>query len=120
MAKWNPISLDGLRTYPLKERPSIVSISDFGKPWTSGGYMRDWIRSLPRILVGNDFRQVVDSIVTAVKSREMAKQVYMVSLLAIEVDTDAERTYINTLAQQLGLEESDIDDIHRKLEIEKP
>ena len=62
----------------------------------------------------------MENIVTGVKSREMAKQVYTISLLAIEVDTDAERTYINTLAQQLGLEESDIDDIHRKLGIEKP
>jgi uncharacterized membrane protein YebE (DUF533 family) len=62
----------------------------------------------------------MENIVTAVKSREMAKQVYTVSLLAIEVDTDAERTYINTLAQRLGLEESDINDIHRKLGIEKP
>lgn len=62
----------------------------------------------------------MENIVTAVKSQEMAKQVYTVSLLAIEVDTDAERTYINTLAQRLGLEESDIDDIHRKLGIEKP
>ena len=61
----------------------------------------------------------IESIVTAIKSQEMAKQVYMVSLLAIEIDTDAERTYINTLAQQLGLDESDITDIHRKLGIEK-
>ncbi len=62
----------------------------------------------------------MENIVTAVKSKEMAKQVYTVSLLAIEVDTDAERTYINTLAQRLGLDESDINDIHRKLGIEKP
>jgi len=61
-----------------------------------------------------------ESIVTQVTSREMAKQVYTVSLLAIEVDTDAERTYMNTLAQQLGLDETDITDIHRKLGIEKP
>jgi uncharacterized membrane protein YebE (DUF533 family) len=62
----------------------------------------------------------MENIVTAVKSQEMAKQVYTVSLLAIEVDTDAERTYINTLAQRLGLDESHINDIHRKLGIEKP
>lgn len=62
----------------------------------------------------------MESIVTQVTSREMAKQVYTVSLLAIEVDTDAERTYMNTLAQQLGLDETDITDIHRKLGIETP
>lgn len=62
----------------------------------------------------------MENIATSVKSQEMAIQVYTVSLLAIEVDTDAERTYINSLAQRLGLDESDINDIHRKLGIEKP
>jgi uncharacterized membrane protein YebE (DUF533 family) len=62
----------------------------------------------------------MESIVTQVTSQEMAKQVYTVSLLAIEVDTDAERTYMNTLAQRLGLDETDIIDIHRKLGIETP
>jgi len=46
--------------------------------------------------------------------------VYAVSLLAIEVDTDAERDYMNTLAQQLSLNESDLNDIYRTLKIEKP
>ena len=59
-------------------------------------------------------------IVSQVKTPEMAKKVYTVSLLAIEVDTDAERTYMNTLAQQLSLNESDLNDIYRKLGVEKP
>jgi uncharacterized membrane protein YebE (DUF533 family) len=50
----------------------------------------------------------------------MAKKVYTVSLLAIEVDTDAERAYMNTLAQQLSLNESDLNDIYQTLKIEKP
>ena len=62
----------------------------------------------------------LEDIVTQVKSPEMAKMVYTVSLLAIEVDTDAERTYMNTLAQRIGLTESDLNDIHRTLGIEKP
>jgi len=61
----------------------------------------------------------LEDIVSQVKSPEMAKMVYTVSLLAIEVDTDAERTYMNTLAQRIGLTESDIDDIYRTLGIEK-
>jgi uncharacterized membrane protein YebE (DUF533 family) len=59
-------------------------------------------------------------IVSQVKTPEMAKKVYTVSLLAIEVDTDAERTYMNTLAQQLSLNESDLNDIYRTLGVEKP
>jgi len=61
----------------------------------------------------------LEDIVAQVKSPEMAKKVYSVSLLAIEVDTDAERTYMNTLARQMNLNESDLNDIYRTLEIEK-
>ena len=62
----------------------------------------------------------LEDIVSQVKSPEMAKMVYTVSLLAIEVDTDAERSYMKTLAQQLSLNESDLNDIYRTLGIEKP
>jgi uncharacterized membrane protein YebE (DUF533 family) len=61
----------------------------------------------------------LEDIVAQVKSPKMAKMVYTVSLLAIEVDTDAERTYMKTLAQQLSLNESDLNDIYQKLKIEK-
>lgn len=71
MTKWKPISLNGIRTYPLKERVSKISIDDFAKPWISGGDMRDWINSLPAVLAGHDFRKVADKIVSAVKSGKM-------------------------------------------------
>jgi len=71
MKKHDPISLDGIRTYPLKERVSKIGIDDFGKPWTSGGHLRDWINALPQILAGRDFRKVADKIVKAVKSKKM-------------------------------------------------
>ncbi|MBW2016141.1 MAG: tellurite resistance TerB family protein [Deltaproteobacteria bacterium] len=57
----------------------------------------------------------LDTIVHGVKSPEMAKQVYMVSLMAIEVDTDAERDYIRELGQRLGLDEAARAEIHREL-----
>jgi uncharacterized membrane protein YebE (DUF533 family) len=63
---------------------------------------------------------VLEDIVSQVKSPEMAKKVYTISFLAIEVDTDAERAYMNTLAQQLSLKESDLNDIYQTLKIEKP
>jgi uncharacterized membrane protein YebE (DUF533 family) len=40
--------------------------------------------------------------------------------LAIDVDTDAERTYMRALAQRLGLTESILDEIHGQLGIERP
>ena len=60
-----------------------------------------------------------EDIVAQVKSPEMAKMAYTVSLLAIEVDTDAERAYMNTLARQMNLNESDLNDIYRTLGIDK-
>ena len=43
-------------------------------------------------------------IVAAVKGRpELAAQVYSASLMAIEVDTDAERKYLNKLGKAMGL-----------------
>jgi uncharacterized membrane protein YebE (DUF533 family) len=62
----------------------------------------------------------MEDIVSQVKTPDMAKKVYTVSLLTIEVDTDAERTYMNTLAQKLSLIESDLNDIYRTLGIVKP
>ena len=43
-------------------------------------------------------------LVTAGKNRpELAAQIYSASLLAIDVDTEAERNYLNTLARSMGL-----------------
>lgn len=45
-----------------------------------------------------------DAIVQAVHGRpDMAAQVYSASLMAIEVDTDAERSYLDGLARAMGL-----------------
>jgi uncharacterized membrane protein YebE (DUF533 family) len=57
----------------------------------------------------------LDVILQAVKTPEMAKQVYAVSLMAIEVDTEAERDYIRQLAQGLGLDAVTLQGIHREL-----
>jgi uncharacterized membrane protein YebE (DUF533 family) len=52
------------------------------------------------------------SIVAAVESPQTARQVYLVSLLAIEVDTDAERQYLADLADELGLDAATVVEIH--------
>lgn len=57
-----PLKLDHVHTYSLKSRPSKVSVADFAKPLTSGVTVRQWIASLPRILVGESFRGVVASL----------------------------------------------------------
>ncbi|HAJ92369.1 MAG TPA: hypothetical protein DCO71_07145 [Gammaproteobacteria bacterium] len=44
-----------------------------------------------------------DAIVRAVPNQQVAAQIYAASLMAIEVDTDAEKRYMQELASKLGL-----------------
>jgi uncharacterized membrane protein YebE (DUF533 family) len=44
------------------------------------------------------------ALVAQVKSAEMAEQVYAASVLALEVDSDAERNYLQRLASALNLD----------------
>jgi uncharacterized membrane protein YebE (DUF533 family) len=48
-----------------------------------------------------------------VDGAEMAKQVYLVSLLAVEVDTAAERAYMESLAGLLGLDATAVTEVHQ-------
>jgi hypothetical protein len=68
MPKWAPISLDEVKSYPLKKRPSKVKVDDFGDAWQPGGSMNRWLESLPKILAGNDFTEIVDRFVRAAVS----------------------------------------------------
>ena len=54
----------------------------------------------------------LDTIVEGVDTPELARQVYAVSLMAIEVDTDRERDYMENLARRLGLNDATIEQIH--------
>lgn len=51
-------------------------------------------------------------IVRAVPNRQVGAQVYAASLLAIEVDTPAEKNYLQQLARDLGLDSQVINQIH--------
>ena len=53
----------------------------------------------------SEFRKPMDtdSIVRAVPSQQVAAQVYAASLLAVELDTPAEKQYLEQLGQKLGL-----------------
>src|SRR5215831_10945994 len=57
-----PLELKGVHTYPLKSRPSKVSVRDFARVCREGTSVRNWTRSLPRILAGQDFREVVSAL----------------------------------------------------------
>jgi hypothetical protein len=54
-----PVDLSGVRTYPLADRHSQVSLPEFGRPHASGASFAQFLDSLPRILAGETFRQLV-------------------------------------------------------------
>jgi hypothetical protein len=53
----------------LEERESKVKTGDFGKVWARGGSFREWLYSLPRVLAGNDFVEIIDHVVRAAVSK---------------------------------------------------
>jgi hypothetical protein len=61
-----PLDFGRIRTYPLRERDNKVTREAWASPWQKGGKFDAFIKSLPHILVGNDFRAVVRDTVQAV------------------------------------------------------
>jgi len=53
-----PLSLDGICTYPLASRKSKVSVEDFARPVKKGASLKDFLASLPRILAAEDLRAI--------------------------------------------------------------
>ncbi len=60
-----PLSFARIRTYPLNERRSKVTVRDFAQPLKPGASATQLLNSLPRILAADDLRAVVDAIVRA-------------------------------------------------------
>jgi hypothetical protein len=60
-----PLFFDRVRTYPLAQRRSKVSVREFGRPVARGASLRQFLDSLPRILATDDLRAVVAAIARA-------------------------------------------------------
>lgn len=65
-----PLDFSRIRTYPLRERESKVHLDELARVWRKGGSFAQFIESLPKILVGNDFRDVVNATVAAVRNKK--------------------------------------------------
>lgn len=64
------IDLSKLKTYPIAKRKSKVSHKDFAKLPSKGASFSDFYNSLPNILSGASFRQVVDAVISARKKKK--------------------------------------------------
>jgi hypothetical protein len=54
-----PLTPDGIRTYPLRSRPSKVGLADFAKPLPPGASVAEFLDSLPGFLAAADLRSFV-------------------------------------------------------------
>jgi uncharacterized membrane protein YebE (DUF533 family) len=57
----------------------------------------------------------LDAFAAEIPNQEVAAQVYAASLLAVEVDTDAERSYLRQLAAHTGLGQAVVASIHQTM-----
>ncbi|MCD5390731.1 hypothetical protein LR007_02570 [candidate division NPL-UPA2 bacterium] len=69
--KYKPVDLSQVKTYPLRERKSKVSIEDFGRPAGAGESFSEFLNHIPRILAGRDFFELIASIVKAFRDGKM-------------------------------------------------
>ncbi|MGB3221840.1 MAG: tellurite resistance TerB family protein [Desulforhopalus sp.] len=62
----------------------------------------------------------MDAIVRSAKSPEVAAEIYIASLLAVDVDTAAEQSYLAMLAARLKLPRELVTELHRQVEEQAP
>ena len=62
---YEEFDLSGIRTYPLKSRPSKARVEDFARPVPAGATIGGLIDSMPGMLAAGDFKSVVRAIVAA-------------------------------------------------------
>jgi hypothetical protein len=60
-----PIDFSGLHTIGLAERGGKVHTGDFASPYQKGSGLAGWLGSLPHILAGDSFRNVLEAISAA-------------------------------------------------------
>jgi hypothetical protein len=60
-----PVDLSRVRTVALQARANKVNMEQFARPPRPGATVGEFLRGLPGILAGDDFRRVAEAIVTA-------------------------------------------------------
>ena len=62
---YEEFDLSGIRTYPLRSRPSKVGLAQFATPYKKGSGLDGLLKSLPSLLAAQDFKSVVAAIAAA-------------------------------------------------------
>src|SRR5438046_10767972 len=66
----HPLTLDRVETYPLRSRPSKISVKNFAGVPGANPTIREWLKSLTHILAGQSFRAVIEALVRSRKRRK--------------------------------------------------
>jgi len=61
-AKFQPLSLEGVKASSIKGRKSLVSVHGFARPIPTQSSFRNFLHSLPDFLAAKDFRETVGRI----------------------------------------------------------
>ncbi len=69
-----PLSLEGLKTYPLRKRKSLVGWQKFARPLHAPASLKRFLDSLPDLLAAKDFKEIVGRIQ---KARRQGKPVLL-------------------------------------------
>ncbi len=64
---WEPLNFEGIATTSLKDRPSKVTLKDFGSPWKSGCTLSAFLDGLPNMLGAEELRHAISAVVDAVR-----------------------------------------------------
>ncbi|MFQ5582906.1 MAG: hypothetical protein ACE5GL_00535 [Calditrichia bacterium] len=60
MSRYDKLTFEGVKTYSVEERSSKVKIVNFARPVSRADSLDTFLKSLPEILVGKDFREFVE------------------------------------------------------------
>jgi len=68
MSEYEEIDLRKVKTYSIASRLSKVTTTDFARPYQKGASFKQFLSQLPDILIGVDFKQLVEIILQAFHS----------------------------------------------------
>src|SRR3712207_50048 len=59
---FEPLNFDNIKTYPLRERPSKVTIENFSQAVSENDSLRDFLDKLPDVLAVQSLREIANQI----------------------------------------------------------
>lgn len=68
--KFPHLDFSEIRTYPLRQRASKISVDHLAHPWQKGKKLCDFLDCLPKILIANDFRELIGAVTAALRDKK--------------------------------------------------